>query len=82
MSRSAYAAFLLQGVVLIALMVVLRPLDLPAEVKAFMASRTPMLRLGNPEDVEAAAVYLASDAARYHTGDILVIDGGWLASYM
>jgi NAD(P)-dependent dehydrogenase (short-subunit alcohol dehydrogenase family) len=53
-----------------------------AEVKAFMASRTPMLRLGNPEDVEAAAVYLASDAARYHTGDILVIDGGWLASYM
>jgi hypothetical protein len=34
MSRSAYAAFLLQGVVLLALMVALRPLGLPAEVKA------------------------------------------------
>jgi hypothetical protein len=38
MSRSAYAAFLLQGVVLIALMVALRPLDLPAEVKALTAA--------------------------------------------
>lgn len=34
MSRSAYAAFLLQGVVLIALMVALRPVAVPAEVKA------------------------------------------------
>jgi hypothetical protein len=38
MSRSAYAAFLLQGVVLIALMVALRPLDVPAEVKALTAA--------------------------------------------
>jgi hypothetical protein len=34
LSRSAYAAFLVQGVVLLALMVVLRPIDLPAELKA------------------------------------------------
>ena len=34
LSRSAYASFLLQGVVLIALMVALRPVPLPAEVKA------------------------------------------------
>jgi fucose 4-O-acetylase-like acetyltransferase len=38
MSRSAYAAFLVQGVVLIALMVALRPLNLPAEVKALMVA--------------------------------------------
>ena len=37
LSRSAYAAFLLQGVVLIALMIALRPLALPAEVKALTA---------------------------------------------
>jgi hypothetical protein len=38
MSRSAYAAFLLQGVILIALMVVLRPIAVPAEVKALTAA--------------------------------------------
>ena len=34
-----------------------------------------------PADVEAAAVYLACDASSFHTGDILSIDGGWLANY-
>lgn len=53
-----------------------------AEQKAFFAGRTPMGRLGRLEDVEAAAAYLACDAASYHSGDILVIDGGWLASYV
>ena len=38
MSRSAYAAFLVQGVVLIALMIALRPLALPAEIKALAAA--------------------------------------------
>ena len=52
-----------------------------AEQKAYSAGRTPMGRLGTLADVEAAAAYLACDAAAYHTGDILVIDGGWLASY-
>jgi NAD(P)-dependent dehydrogenase (short-subunit alcohol dehydrogenase family) len=51
------------------------------ETEAFFAGRTPMGRLGNPADVEAAAVYLASDAASFHSGDILTIDGGWMASY-
>jgi len=42
-------------------------------------SRTPMGRLGRPEDLEGAIVYLASDAARFVTGHILYVDGGWTA---
>jgi NAD(P)-dependent dehydrogenase (short-subunit alcohol dehydrogenase family) len=42
-------------------------------------SRTPMGRLGRPEDVEGAVVYLASDASAYVTGCILYVDGGWRA---
>jgi NAD(P)-dependent dehydrogenase (short-subunit alcohol dehydrogenase family) len=42
-------------------------------------SRTPMGRLGRPEDLEAAVVFLASDAARFITGHILYVDGGWTA---
>lgn len=37
---------------------------------------TPLGRPGYPEDIEGPAAYLASDASRFHTGDILVIDGG------
>lgn len=36
----------------------------------------PMRKLGQPEDIAAAAVYLASDAARYVTGATITIDGG------
>ncbi len=39
--------------------------------------RVPMRRFGAPEDLGPAAVYLASPGARYHTGDVLVIDGGY-----
>lgn len=40
-------------------------------------SRVPMRRWGDPEDFSGIAVYLASDASRFHTGDSLVIDGGY-----
>jgi NAD(P)-dependent dehydrogenase (short-subunit alcohol dehydrogenase family) len=40
--------------------------------------RVPMRRWGTPEDFGGVAVYLASDASRYHTGDTFVIDGGYL----
>jgi NAD(P)-dependent dehydrogenase (short-subunit alcohol dehydrogenase family) len=39
--------------------------------------RTPARRWGKPEDLAGACVYLASDAARFHTGDTLRIDGGY-----
>lgn len=41
--------------------------------------RTPWPRLGRPEDIANAAVFLASDRATYITGTNLVVDGGWLA---
>lgn len=39
--------------------------------------RIPAQRWGQPDDFSGIAVYLASDASRYHTGDMIVIDGGW-----
>jgi NAD(P)-dependent dehydrogenase (short-subunit alcohol dehydrogenase family) len=39
--------------------------------------RVPMRRWGQPSDFSALAVYLASDASAYHTGDSFVIDGGY-----
>jgi NAD(P)-dependent dehydrogenase (short-subunit alcohol dehydrogenase family) len=42
--------------------------------------RTPMGRFGQTDEVAGAAVYLASDAASFVTGQTLVIDGGFLAS--
>ena len=42
--------------------------------------RTPMKRFGHVEELAGAAVFLASDAASFVTGQILVVDGGFLAS--
>jgi NAD(P)-dependent dehydrogenase (short-subunit alcohol dehydrogenase family) len=42
--------------------------------------RTPMGRFGKTEEVVGAAIYLSSDAASYVTGQVLVVDGGFLAS--
>jgi NAD(P)-dependent dehydrogenase (short-subunit alcohol dehydrogenase family) len=41
-----------------------------------VAAMMPMKRLGIPEDIGPAAVYLASDAASWITGHVMVIDGG------
>jgi NAD(P)-dependent dehydrogenase (short-subunit alcohol dehydrogenase family) len=51
--------------------------DLPALNDAIL-HRTPARRWGTPEDLEGVAVYLASDASRFHTGDVLRIDGGYM----
>lgn len=40
----------------------------------------PLDRYGTPEEVAAAAVFLASDEARYITGETLVVDGGFIAA--
>lgn len=42
--------------------------------------RTPMGRWGRTEELAGAAIYLSSDAASFVTGEILVVDGGFLAS--
>jgi NAD(P)-dependent dehydrogenase (short-subunit alcohol dehydrogenase family) len=42
--------------------------------------RTPWPRLGRPQDIANAAVFLASDRATFITGANLVVDGGWLAA--
>jgi NAD(P)-dependent dehydrogenase (short-subunit alcohol dehydrogenase family) len=52
--------------------------ELGKAIEAIVAAKTPLGRAGSPEDLEGAVVYLASDAARYHTGDTLMIDGGKL----
>ncbi|HEX3542125.1 MAG TPA: SDR family oxidoreductase [Acidimicrobiales bacterium] len=45
-----------------------------------MAARLPLRRLGEPADIAAAAVFLASDAASWITGTTLVVDGGALVT--
>src|SRR3954453_18391777 len=42
--------------------------------------RTPMKRFGKLEELIGAAVYLASDASTFVTGQLIVVDGGFLAS--
>src|SRR5262249_60152548 len=48
----------------------------PAIMETFKA-QIPMGEFGRPEDLGPLAVYLASDASRYMTGAVLVIDGGY-----
>jgi NAD(P)-dependent dehydrogenase (short-subunit alcohol dehydrogenase family) len=50
------------------------------QVKQGFLARVPKRRLGQPEDIGAAAVFLASEEADYVTGAALVVDGGWLAA--
>jgi gluconate 5-dehydrogenase len=58
-----------------------KALDSDPERKARVLGRTPMGRLGQPEDVAAAAAFLASDAAGYITGVVLPVDGGNLIGF-
>jgi gluconate 5-dehydrogenase len=56
------------------------PLVADEKFSAWIAGHTPVGRWGELEDLEAAAVFLASDAARYVNGHVLVVDGGMTAT--
>jgi NAD(P)-dependent dehydrogenase (short-subunit alcohol dehydrogenase family) len=53
-----------------------KALDSDPERKAKVFGRTPMGKMGNPEDIGEAALFLATDASRYITGVVLPVDGG------
>jgi NAD(P)-dependent dehydrogenase (short-subunit alcohol dehydrogenase family) len=60
--------------------------DLTAKLKAdkdfdaWVLSRTPITRWGSPEDLVGAAIFLASSASKFVTGQTLYVDGGWTAA--
>ena len=49
------------------------------EVRQQLHARQPIGRMGRPDEIASAALYLASDEATFVTGSALVIDGGWTA---
>jgi NAD(P)-dependent dehydrogenase (short-subunit alcohol dehydrogenase family) len=53
-----------------------------AEILHFIASKQPLDggRIGQPADLDAAAVYFMSDESRFVTGQVLCVDGGWSVS--
>jgi len=55
-------------------------LEADPERKKRVLARIPLGRLGEPEEIGGALVFLASEAARYITGATITIDGGWTAS--
>lgn len=57
-----------------------RPVKEDAARSAWIVSRIPMGRWGTPADLAGAAVFLASGASDYVTGQAIVVDGGWLAA--
>ncbi len=55
-------------------------LEADAERYRRILQRIPLGRIGQPEEIGGALVFLASDAARFITGATIAIDGGWTAS--
>jgi NAD(P)-dependent dehydrogenase (short-subunit alcohol dehydrogenase family) len=51
----------------------------PEAARAFWRQRHPMGRIGQPEEVAKAALFLASDDSSFVTGTLLFVDGGWTA---
>jgi NAD(P)-dependent dehydrogenase (short-subunit alcohol dehydrogenase family) len=48
-------------------------------MRRFIEQEVPSGAFGEPDAIEASVLYLASEAAAYTTGTVLVVDGGWTA---
>jgi len=57
-----------------------RPLYEDPEYDAWLCSRTPSRRWGEPDELLGALIFLCSDASNYVNGQIIYVDGGLLAS--
>ena len=55
----------------------LESLDAWDKLQRTVIARTPARRFGTPDDLAGIAVYLASGASRFHTGDVIHLDGGF-----
>lgn len=51
-----------------------------SDFRAHIDARTPMERVATPDEIAGAAVYLASDAASFTTGEVITVDGGYDSS--
>ena len=51
-------------------------------ILAYIAAKQPLDggRIGQPADLDAAAVYFMSDQSKFVTGQVLAVDGGWCVS--